>query len=196
MPIGKKPTQTLLEMQAQFKTLCFQRPKRAIWRCKARLLKYMEDCMSALSPRIFFGENSPFWERPFTPTDVSESIHTFASLCHSEETNPPSDQMITEDQSAEGITSGIGQESQNLQGGQAAVSSPMAGWDSSSLQGGQAAVSSPMAGWNSSSLQGGQAAVSSPMAGWNSPMAGQWPLDWATSPTSPGWNIPQYAEWP
>ena len=187
MPIGKKriqPKQTLLDVQAHFKTLCLQRPKRAIWRCKARLLKYMEDCMSALSPRIFFGGNSPLWDIPFapmlgqdTPTSGSAAIPTLASLCHLEATVPSSDQMITEDLSAEGIASGMEQESQNLQGEQAVVGSTMPGCDPSSLQ-------------------GGQAAVSSSMPGWDSPMAVQWPVDWASSPTSPGCKVHPYAEWP
>ena len=203
MPIGKKPKQTLLDVQAHFKTLCLQRPKRAIWRCKARLLKYMEDCMSALSPRIFFGKNSPLWDIPFTPmlgqdtpTSGSAAIPTFSSLCHLEATVPSSDQMITEDLSAEGIATGMWQWSQNQQGGPAAVSSPIAGCDFPSLQGGQAAVGSPMSGWDSPSLQGGQAAVSSLMPGWDSPMAGQLPVDWVSSPTSPGCKVPPYAVWP
>ncbi|NDH69443.1 MAG: hypothetical protein EBY22_16415 [Gammaproteobacteria bacterium] len=127
---------------------------------------------------------------------MSAAILTFASLRQSEVPIPPSTPMITVDFSAEGITAEMGLKSQNLKGEQAVVGNTMPGLDSSSLQGGQAAVSSPMPGWDSSNLLGGQAAVSSPMAGWNSPMAGQWPLDWATSPTSPGCKVPPYAEWP
>jgi len=144
----------------------------------------MNECMSAFSPRIFFDPTSPFWDRPFTPmlgqytpTGWSADMPTFASLCNSEVPIPPSDPMMAVDLSAEGITSEMGLKSQSQRGEQAVAGSPMPGWDSSNLL-------------------GGQAAVSSPMAGWNSPMAGQWPLDWATSPTSPGCKVPPYAEWP
>ena len=132
-----------------------------------------------------------------SPTGWSVDMPTFASLFKSETTIPLSDNpIITDYVSREGITPKMDTESPSPQGEQAVVGSTMPGWDSSSLQGGLAAVSSTMPGWDSSSLQGGLAAVSSPMPGWNSPMAGQLPVDWASSPTSPGWKVPQYTEWP
>lgn len=177
MPIVKKPKQTLLDVQAHFNTLGLNPPNWKIWRCKARLLVYINECMSAFSPRIFFGTNSPLWDGPFTPlvsqhapTCMSAAILTFASLCQSEK-------------QSESVFFAYG-------------SPRMTGLKSPSLQGGKAVVSSPMADCDSPSLQGGQAAISSPISGWDSPMAAQRPVDWASSPTSPGWKVPLYAKWP
>ena len=142
MPIGKKRTQpkqskkpkqpkeTLLELQKRFNTLGLYRPKRYIWRCKARLQKYMEDYMRGGSPRI--------WDNPPMPVFFPYPIFPLLG-------SP----RITEDMSAEGSATEMLQWSQSLQGGPTVVSSPMSGWDSPSLQGGPDAVSSPIFGWNS-----------------------------------------------
>ncbi len=184
----KQPIQTLLDLQTRFNTLGLYRPERYIWRCKARLQKYMEDCMCGDSPRI--------WDKPPTPVFFTYMGDQPSAL----PTYPPfpllGSPIITKDMSAVGSATEMVKWSQSLQGGQAAVSSPIAGWNSPSMQGGQAAVSSPIAGWNSPSMQGGQAEDSIPMPRSDSNTTAQLPVDCVSSPTSPGWKVPLYAEWP
>ncbi|NDH69442.1 MAG: hypothetical protein EBY22_16410, partial [Gammaproteobacteria bacterium] len=69
MPIVKQPKQTKLTLKAVqkfFKTLCLNLPTSVIWRSKARLLAYINEHMSAQSPRIFLGDNSPKCDGHFT----------------------------------------------------------------------------------------------------------------------------------
>ena len=167
MPIGKKrtqskqakqPTQTLLNLQTRFNTLGLYRPKIYIWRCKARLQKYMEEYMRGGSPRI--------WDKPRTPVffpymnDQPSAFPTY-----------PPFPLLGSPMS--------GWNSSSLQGGQAAVSSPIAGWNSPSMQGGQAAVSSPMPRADSHmTSQLPVDWVSSPTSpGWKVPRYAKWPND-------------------